>query len=348
MSWTIPPLAEEIARAEADFSSRLGDLFPPATLRALVRGFCLAVQGLYEYQSWSDQQKSPLTCEAEWIDRHARLWGVARRGGATTTGTVTITGAPAAVLPAGSLFRRPDGQEYVTKTDVTIPSPGVLAGVAVEATAPGAAGNTAEDTVITLLRPVAGMVSAATVEAPGLAGGIDDEDDESLRGRVLDLIRFRPHGGAAQDYVLWAREVPGVTRAWAYPEEGGPGDVTVRFLAAGREHGIPEAEDIAAVEAYIRPRAPAPSLTVVAPTTVPVVMTIALNPDTAAVRAAVTAAIADFFDREAAPGGSIRRSRLIAEIAAADGEVSHLLTVPSGDFAADPGALPIPGTITWA
>ena len=66
--------------------------------------------------------------------------------------------------------------------------------------------------------------------AGGLAAGSDAETDESLRARVLRRIQKPPQGGAGYDYVAWALEVPGVTRAWVYPAEMGLGTVTVRFV----------------------------------------------------------------------------------------------------------------------
>jgi hypothetical protein len=37
-------------------------------------------------------------------------------------------------------------------------------------------------------------------------------------------------GGDGEDYVAWALQVPGVTRAWSAPLEMGMGTVTVRFM----------------------------------------------------------------------------------------------------------------------
>ena len=51
------------------------------------------------------------------------------------------------------------------------------------------------------------------------------------RCRLPALVQFalRAAGGSQADYVNWARAVPGVTRAWAAPEQG-VGAMTVRFL----------------------------------------------------------------------------------------------------------------------
>ena len=62
-----------------------------------------------------------------------------------------------------------------------------------------------------------------------MTGGVEAENDDDLRARILQRIQNPPMGGAQADYVTWALAVPGVTRAWAAPEQG-IGTITVRFL----------------------------------------------------------------------------------------------------------------------
>jgi uncharacterized phage protein gp47/JayE len=91
----------------------------------------------------------------------------------------------------------------------------------------------------------------------------------------------------------------------------------------------------------------------VAPTLTPVNITINLTPNTTATRQAVTAAIADLFYREAAPGlpastqGTLRLSRLREVISLAVGEAYHQLIAPVADVSPTVGALLVPGTITF-
>jgi uncharacterized phage protein gp47/JayE len=79
-----------------------------------------------------------------------------------------------------------------------------------------------------------------------------------------------------------------------------------------------------------------------------VALTIDLAVDTAAIRAAVLAELADFFVREAQPGGTIRISRISAAISAALGEVAHLLVAPAADITLPAGTIAVLGTVTWA
>ena len=61
-------------------------------------------------------------------------------------------------------------------------------------------------------------------------------------------------GGDANDYVQWALAVPGVTRAWASPQEMGIGTMTIRFMCdslRAANNGFPTGVDLIAVSNYI-------------------------------------------------------------------------------------------------
>ena len=81
-----------------------------------------------------------------------------------------------------------------------------------------------------------------------LTGGTDDEtDDQPARPHPGSRIQNPPMGGSQADYVAWALAVPGVTRAWAAPEQG-TGTITVRFLMddlRADDDGWPTPPDVA-------------------------------------------------------------------------------------------------------
>ncbi|MGH9349377.1 MAG: baseplate J/gp47 family protein, partial [Vicinamibacterales bacterium] len=171
-----------------------------------------------------------------------------------------------------------------------------------------------------------------------------------LRIRLLDRMRQPPHGGAAADYAMWAKDVAGVTRAWVYPLELGAGTVTVRFVRDDDAGGIiPDAGEVAAVQTYINERRPVTAaVTVVAPVAVPLAFTIEITPDTSAIRAAVQAELEDLLERDAEPGGTILLSQIKVAIGAAAGVDDFVVTVPAGNVAHSTGQIATMGTITWA
>lgn len=348
MSFDRPDLATLIERAEADIETLLPDA--DATVRrtvlyVLARILAGGLHGLYGYLDWLAVQLFPDTCETTFLDRWASLWGVARTAATTATGSAAFTGTSGSVIPAGTALTRADGAEYVTTAEATLADGQAVAAVA--ASEAGADGNTGSGTLLTLSSPVEGVNATAT--AGELAGGADAETDTSLRSRLLARIQQAPHGGADFDYVTWALEVAGVTRAWVYPQELGAGTVTVRFMMdATYSDGIPLEADVAAVQDYIDALRPVTvDLWVVAPTPVALNPTIKLSPNTAAVRAAVEAELADLIMREAEPGGTVLISHLREAVSIAVGESDHELSSPTANVGHNTGEICVLGEITW-
>lgn len=350
MPYDRPSLSQLVTRAETDLSARLLDGDTP--LRRSVVGVLARVTAgqahmQYGYLEWLAQQPFVDTAEAEYLARHARIWDVARKPAVAATGAVRLAGQDGAVLPAGTELQRADGTLYTVTADAT-----VAAGVAVatvNAQAAGAAGNTAAGASVTLASPVAGVQSAGTVDAGGIAGGVDEEDDESLRARLLRRIQEPPHGGNAADYVAWALEVPGVTRAWVYPLRMGAGTVGVAVAADDAADGpIPGAELVQAVQAHLDAVRPVTAeVFAFAPAPLPVDVTLRLTPDTEAVRAAVRAELRDLFARESEPGAVLRISHLREAVSLAPGEQDHAVLAPAADVVPATHEMPVPGTITF-
>lgn len=182
-----------------------------------------------------------------------------------------------------------------------------------------------------------------------LTGGTDQEDDASLRARLRARIQQPPHGGALYDYVNWALEVPGVTRAWAYASELGLGTVTLRFVRDDDTPSIiPDAGEVDAVQDYVDFRRPVTAaLTVVAPEPVELDFTIEVFPDTAEVKASVEAELVDLLRREAIPAGTILISRIREAISIAAGEENYVMSSPSADITHTINQIAVMGEITW-
>jgi uncharacterized phage protein gp47/JayE len=312
----------------------------------LVRAIAIASHELHSHIEWAALQILPDTAEDDVLARHAAIWGMTRIAATAALGSVTFTGTPGAVVPANTELRRGDDARYLLAADVTIGGGGSGTGN-VAARVAGAAGNSQAGISLALVAPVAGIAPSATVAVGGLAAGADAEGDAALRARLLQRIQSPPAGGAANDYVTWALAVAGVERVWVYPSWLGAGTVGVAFVTTGG--AIPAAPLVAAVQAALNLRRPVTAaVTVFAPATQAVALTIDLAVDSAAIRAAVLAELADFFVREAEPGGTIRVSRISAAISGALGEVAHLLVAPAADIALPAGTIAVLGAVTWA
>lgn len=349
MPFNRPTLPQLIQRNIADIESRLPGRdarLRRSNLNVTARLLAGAAHGLYGALDYLSRQILPDTADAEYLDRWASIWGVTRRPAENAVGAVDLTGVSGSIVPAGEVLVRSDGQEYTTDAEVSL-ALGV-ATVQITASAAGAAGNTDAGSSLSFVSPVAGVNTAAIVATGDLVNGSDTESDDSLRQRLVARIQDAPHGGAEFDYVNWALEVPGVTRAWCYPQELGAGTVSVRFVRDDDAFPIPDAPEIAAVQAYIDERRPVTAVvTVVAPIAVPLDFTIALTPDTLPAKTAVEAELVDLIRREAEPGGTLLLSHIREAISLAAGETNYVMTVPSADVVLTIGQISTFGAITW-
>jgi uncharacterized phage protein gp47/JayE len=351
MTWPIPQpgeIAERLAAGiEAGFPEApdLDARAPDTMLGVIARTFGLALFDAHLHQAYLAQQLLPDTA-TEWLERHADVWGIARIAATQAAGTVTFAGTNGTSIPAGTELRAPSGLIATTLATVVVASG--TTSVAVRMAAPGAAGNAVAGVVLALVAPIAGLTpQSATVAIGGLTGGAEAEADEALRARLLARIRQPPMGGTAADYIAWAKRASAeVAQVAVLPNHVGPGTVGVVVAMAGAR--APTSPEIAAIAASIELDRPVTaSVTVLACVPTPVAFTITVTPDTAATRAAVTAALDAFFAREAAIGAVMPRSRISEAISAAAGEYSHVLVAPAADVAPTPLQLPTRGTITW-
>ena len=246
-------------------------------------------------------------------------------------------------MPVGTVLTGGDSSQY--QVTVAPTSDGVAS---VESLTAGEAGNLESGEEMTLVSPIAGVLSEVVCQ--GIAGGADAEGDESLRARVLSRQRETPHGGAKNDYVQWALSVPGVTRAWCYPLEDGDGTVVVRFVCDDLPGIMPTAEMVKKVQDYIDEVRPVTAnVTFMAPTLKPVTIQInTLAPDTTAVRGAVEAELKSLFMSESEPSGFIYLSHIRQAISEAADEVDHELVSPTQNPTAGKNELLTLGEIKWS
>jgi uncharacterized phage protein gp47/JayE len=204
MPFSRPTLDQLINRTSADISSRLGigPLLARSTLGVIGRVLAGAAHQLYGYLDWIARQVMPDTAELEHLERWASIWGIQRKAASFAVGNITFTGTNGTVIPTGTRLQRSDGAQFDTTADATVSAGTATA--AVTAVLAGAAGNSAAGVGLTLVSPLAGVTSTASVAAGGLTAGADTESDDSLRARLLDRIRQAPHGGSRFDYTKWA------------------------------------------------------------------------------------------------------------------------------------------------
>ena len=349
MAFERPSLQEIVDRVKSDLESRLTG-GAPALRRSFIAILSRVLGGgfhlLYGFLDWASKQPFPDSADEENLLRLASIWGVLRKEATYSELTVTFTGSNGVTIPEGSEMQRSDGVLFVVNADVTIS--GGTATASVTSVDPGDATNTDVGTALTLTSPIAGVTSQGTV-ASFVSEAEDEETVEALRARLIDRIQNPPQGGAATDFERWALEVPGVTRAWVYPENEGLGTVGISFVRDDDVDIFPSVGEVAEVQEYIDDRRPVTiDATVFAPTPLEVDFTISVTPNTVAVKAAVEAELEDLLKRVGEPGGTVLLSQIREAVSIAAGETDNEVTVPAADVVAGAGELPVMGTITWS
>lgn len=328
MPWITPTLKEARILTRDFITARMGSqtMVPNSLMRYLSDSNAGLAHLTMVYIDWLAKQLMPDTAETEWLDRFGQIWVGGRKDATYASGEVLLSGTPGTVVPAGSVLRSSAGLEYQTSAPVTLGN-GATTPVQVGALSPGSLGNQAEGDVITFAAPIEGVSGQASVKS--VSGGFERENDDSLRDRVMDRIRQPPHGGSANDYVQWARSVPGVTRAWAAMEMG-LGTVTVRpmFDEDRAPYGLPQQSDLDDVAEYIDPLRPVSVRDVYVVAPVPRFITVAIGDlrfNDEGVRASIEANLKKMFLRNAAPGKPMYRSWIGDAVSSALREDHHEL-----------------------
>lgn len=350
-----PTLQTLIDRVFSDINTRLpeGDARTrPSLINVLGTAIAKLIHNLYGYVDWVARQVIPDTAESEALERWGAIVAKPRLAASKATGPADIIGIDGSLISTGTLIRTLSEVEYITTEATTIASG--VGTLTLEATTAGIAGNLDAGAKLYFVEPIDGVNTEAVGGA--MSGGTDDESDEDYRARVLDRFRQPPMGGADYDYIAWAKEVAGVTRAWVSGFEIGDNSVTVRFMTDDLTvNGIPSGGMVTTVGDYIETKRPVTvDLYVVAPTAVPLNFTIRLKDADGAtetsttIRDAVEAELLDMILRDGAPGEPILFSHIREAISIAAGEYDHTITVPSADVTHTTGQIPTMGTITWS
>lgn len=310
------------------------------------------------FLKWLADNLLPDRAEYDWLLRWAEIYLGGPKAATFASGTGTATGTNGTVLPAGTEM---SGGGIVAQTteDVTLGAGPTT--VPIASLTAGAIGNLAADQVLSISAGVPGIDASVTVVA--MSGGVDAETEEELRARVLFRIQKSPMGGDADDYVNWSLAYPGVTRAWASPQEQGVGTMTVRVMMddlRASNSGLPTADDLTGLRAYLDALRPVTvkDFFVEAPVLEPVDFTIGgLQSDDSTTRAAIDASVRAMLADKAAPAHAINGvgqpaqtiyAVWVSEAIMAAAGVDYFDLTMADRVMPNPGNMAVLGTITYA
>jgi uncharacterized phage protein gp47/JayE len=220
-------------------------------------------------------------------------------------------------LPSGTqLFGSTNGVTYITIGDVPLDAPtksATIRAVSDQAGGDGSGviGNLDNGALVSFANPLANILRDTVVTATTTVG-VNAEDTEVYRQRVIDGFQKRPQGGATADYEQWGEEVAGIINV--YPYTGGQAGTVDVFSEADSTidpDGIPPQallddvlDSIELDQAGIPTRRPANafvnSLPIIRTTFDVRVTALSIPTDQPATEADITEAIEDFF-RDAEP-----------------------------------------------
>jgi uncharacterized phage protein gp47/JayE len=376
MPFSRPTLTDLKAQVAADVQANLQGV--SALLRyAVVRVVTIVQAGLaylhYGYLDWISKQAVPWTATDEYLAGWGALKDTYLKGATEASGTALFVGTVGASLPpAGTTIVRGDNRTYVSTADATMDGLGNVSIPAIDTT-PGASGNCDAGTVLSLGTAFPGIQSTGSA-ATAFTGGADVEEQEDFQSRVIEAYQQPIQGGDKDDYVKWATDVPGVTRAWCRPNGAGAGTVVVYTMfddAESAHGGFPQGtngvsqfdqgpdglprdtsatgDQLTVADAIIVKQPVTALVYSCAPLQNVVNFTITgLTTASAATKAAIAAAISDVFLRNGDPtGATVNLGDIESAIAAISGTDGFVITVPAGNITSAIGSLPVLGTITY-
>ncbi len=307
------------------------------------------IQALEMQADWVLDQSFPQTARGAYLDRHAQARNVERSPAVKAKGVLRFR-VDAAVtedlaIPAGCVALTAAGERFVTTEDAVLRQGEQWAEAAAEAVEPGAAGNVAAGAVGLMAVAPAGVKSCVNPHA--FAGGADEEDDESLRRRILDTYRRLPNGANGAYYEQQTMAFASVAAAKAVGRPRGVGSVDV-YIAT--QEGLPGSGLLEQVRDWLEERREiAVDLRVLAPTAATVNVSASLKPAAgytfAQARTAADQAVRGAFTGELL-GKGLTLAALGHLLYGLDEVENYHLHAPAADTPPAPGALPVLGSLT--
>jgi uncharacterized phage protein gp47/JayE len=238
------------------------------------------------------------------------------------------------------------GQVRFQTTQAGTVAPGALyVDVPAQAVEPGTSGNAAAGTILTMA--VAPTAVSTCVNPEAFSGGRDEEDDESLRARVMASFERLANGANAAYYQQAALSFGDVVAAQVTPRSRGVGTVDVTVAT---QTGVPDQELLDEIETYIQSmREIAVDVQVLPPETVTVDVAVSVETaagyDADAVSTQVEETVRGWFTGERL-GQSVLRAQLSALVFALDGVANCAVVQPEQDVTVTSVQLPVLGTFS--
>lgn len=386
MPYTRPTLTELRTQIWSDIQTGLGSMLAfltKAVLKIVGAALAALIWGVYGYLDWIAKQAVPWTSEDEYLAGWGALKDVYLKAATPAVLDVLFTGAtPETPIDAGTSLSRQDNVLYTVNSDAEVASDGTVT-VSMTAVTAGTAANCDDGTSISLTSAIPGIPSTGTVTST-VTTGTDVETQDEFKTRVMAAYQDPAQGGAQGDYVKWATDIAGVTRAWVQPNGFGAGTVVLYFMMDDAESsfsGFPQGtngvsqydegpdgeprgvvatgDQLTVADAIVSEQPVTALVYACAPIKNAIGFTITGISDSTT-QASVNSALADVFYRDGEPRGTVDWSEITGAVNSVSGTSGYLITVvtstvgtvttslsPNANIVMGAGQLPVLGTVSY-
>lgn len=243
-----------LKRLRTYFNSELGNV--TASMEGTFAGNILSANAVEFEKAYAEMDliadaAFPQTSWGDYLSHIAENWGLSRRKATAAVVVLRLTGTANIVVPAGSLFSTQDSINFLTDAVVTLDGQG-MANVTATAQITGEQTNVEADTITRI--PVSIYGVSAVTNPDAAHDGYNDEDDNTLRSRLLVHLQKPIQSGNVNNYIDWATSVSGVGTAKCLPLWNGNG--TVKVIITNADNNVASDELVQRVATYIEKQRP--------------------------------------------------------------------------------------------
>lgn len=234
MAYRIPPTQERIDANVARFEKAISQTVPEsdqalARIISVMQG--MSATGIQKFAAERIKQSLVISADLEGLKYIGAQEGVEYKYATAAEITAGLGGTAGTIITADNYWiGDANGVRYESEEDITL-SENFTTQVPLAASDVGTVGNLSFGDTLKIGNALAGYTDTAFVVSLDVLG-VDNEETEDYRARLLNVLRSRGGGGNSADYRRWSEETPNVTHA--YPYAGRPyNDTTGELITNG-------------------------------------------------------------------------------------------------------------------
>ena len=199
---------------------------------------------LWKYGQAIYKNISPLTCDEDRLELQGERLNVIRKRASKCVAEVSISVNSQVTIQPGTQFLSSQGVVYTVTTAKLLQTPSDT--FEIVSAQSGSAFTVSLGETMSIVSPLPQIASNGTV-SDIITEGVDEENIDTYRDRVVLAYRRKPQGGAEVDYVIWGTEAPFVNNVFPYAELNLNG-VELYIEVNNQVNGIPTTDQLNTVK----------------------------------------------------------------------------------------------------